>query len=450
MTGIITDSLKRVLLDNLITEVATAGASYYIGIGRSQDWDSSDTAPIPANTLREERNLRLQLQSIKSAEDVSYVVPRNNWTAGTIYTGWDDNTSGYPSIPYFVITDDNSVYMCLKQGRDNTGAAVASTVKPTGASVNSFLTADGYMWKFLYTLTAGDANKYLTANYIPVKFIESIDSSSPAADIEQKGIQDAAIPGQIGSIRIIDGGSGYTSAPAVTVIGDGSGCLAKATVFGGRIVNISLDSNGSGGIAHGSGYTKATVSFSTGGARARVALPPVGGFGANSINDLRSKAVMFNSKPSGDENDTFIVDNDFRQVALIKNPKVSITDSDFTSASGFAAKGIKFVTPVATTFTADNTILGASSGAKAYVDTYNATTGILRYHQTEDTGFLEFVGGEGVNETDGAGSGTLDSSGTFNFGDIDFNSGEILYIENRAAISRSQDQTEDIKIVIQL
>ena len=53
MTGIITDSLKRVLLDNLITEVATAGASYYIGIGNSQDWDSSDTAPTPSNTLRE-------------------------------------------------------------------------------------------------------------------------------------------------------------------------------------------------------------------------------------------------------------------------------------------------------------------------------------------------------------------------------------------------------------
>jgi hypothetical protein len=200
MTGIITDSLKRILLDNLITEVATAGASYYIGIGNSQDWDSSDTAPTPLNSIREERNLRLQLQSIKSAEDVSYVVPRNNWTAGTIYSGWDDNAVSHPTTPYFVITDDNSVYICLKQGRDATGAAVASTVEPTGALTRSFITADGYMWKFLYTLTAGDANKYLSANFMPVKFITSTDSSSPAADIEQKGIQDAAIPGQIGSI----------------------------------------------------------------------------------------------------------------------------------------------------------------------------------------------------------------------------------------------------------
>lgn len=447
MTGIITDSLKRVLLDNLITEVATAGASYYIGIGNSQDWDSSDTAPTPVNTLREERNLRLQLQSIKSAEDVSYVVPRNNWTAGTIYTGWDDNVSSHPATPYFVITDDNSVYMCLKQGRDATGAAVASTVKPTGALTRSFVTADGYTWKFLYTLTAGDANKYLSANFMPVKFITSTDSSSPAADVEQKGIQDAAIPGQIGSIRIISGGSGYSSAPTVTVIGDGDSCTATAIISGGAVVDIKLDSDGSGVIKHGSGYTAATISFNTGTATARAALAPVGGFGANPINDLRAKAVMFNTKPSGNESNTFITDNDFRQIALIKNPKVPVTDSDFTSASGFAAKSLTFTLPVGTVFTADNTIQGASSGAQAYVDTYNNTTGVLRYHQTEATGFIAFTAGETVNEVDGSGTGTLDSAQT---ADIDLNSGEILYIENRAAISRAVDQTEDIKIVIQL
>ena len=448
MTGIITESLKRVLLDNLIDEVATDSASYYIGIGNSQDWDSSDTAPTPENTLREERNLRLQLQSIKSAEDVSYVVPRNNWTAGTIYSGWDDNVSSYPTIPYFVITDNNSVYMCLKQGRDATGQPVASTIEPTGALTTSFVTSDGYTWKFLYTLTAGDANKYLSANYMPVKFITSTDSSSPASDIEQKSIQDAAVSGQIGSIRIIDGGTGYTSAPTITVAGDGDSCTATAIVYGGAVVDIKLDSDGSGVIKHGSGYTAATISFSSGTATARASLPPHGGFGGNPIKDLKAKAVMFNTKPSGTENDTFITDNDFRQVALIKNPKVPTTDSDFTSASGFALKSLKFTLPVGTAFSVDKTIEGASSGAKAYVDTYNTTTGILHYHQNEATGFTTFTGGETVNETDGSGTGTLDSDSTFGLGDINFNSGDILYIENRAAISRATDQTEDIKIII--
>jgi hypothetical protein len=447
MTGIITDSLKRILLDNLITEVATGSASYYLGIGNSIDWDSSDTAPDPVNTLREERNLRLRLQSIKSAEDVSYVVQRNNWVAGTIYSGWDDNVSGQPSTPYFVITEDNGVYMCLKQGRDATGAAVASTIQPTGSSVNSFFTADGYIWKFLYTLSAANANKFLSANYVPVSYITSTDSSSPAAIVEQAGVQTAAVAGQIANIRVVSGGTGYVSAPTVTVVGDGDSCQATAIISGGSIVDIRLDSNGSGVPLHGSGYTKATITFNTGTATARATLGAKAGFGANSIDDLRAKAVMFNGKPAGDESGTFITDNDFRQVALIKNPTITATDSDFTQASAFVLNKLIFDNPVGTAFSIDKTILGDGTGAKGYVDTYNAATRVMYYHQTETTGFTAFQNGEVVSEVDGSGTGTIDSASS---GYIDLTSGEVLYIENRAAIPRAPDQTEDIKIVIQL
>jgi hypothetical protein len=84
---------------------------------------------------------------------------------------------------------------------------------------------------------------------------------------------------------------------------------------------------------------KLTITFNTGTATARAALSPKGGFGANAINDLRAKALMFNSKPSLVMNlDTFITDNDFRQVSLIKNPTITATDSDFTQASRICSK----------------------------------------------------------------------------------------------------------------
>ena len=35
-------------------------------------------------------------------------------------------------------------------------------------------------------------------------------------------------------------------------------------------------------------------------------------------------------------------------------------------------------------------------------------------------------------------------------GEIHSSTGEVLYIDNRAAVTRSADQTEDIKIVIQI
>lgn len=447
MAGIITDSFKRVLLNNIISEVATAGASYYIGLGNSVDWDATDTAPTPVNTLREERNLRLKLQSIKSGEDVSFVVPRNNWTSGTIYSGWDDSTVSHPTTPYFVITGNNSVFMCLKQARDATGSAVASTIEPSGASQSSYLTADGYTWKFLYTLSAGNTNKFLSANYFPVAYIATTDSASAASLVEQKAVQDAAVAGQIGSIRIVSGGTGYSSAPTVTINGDGSGCLAKAVVFGGAVVDIKLDSDGSGNVAHGSGYTKATVAFSSGVASARAAFSPAGGFGSNALNDLRAKAIMFNSKISGGEDGTFVTDNDFRQVVLLKNPTISATDSDFSGASSFVLNKLNLNTPVIAAFSPDGTIQGETSGAVGYIDTVNNTTGVLYYHQTEETGFTSFINGEALEEIGASGAGNIVTAES---GYIDFNSGEVLYIENRAAVPRSEIQTEDIKIVIQL
>ena len=80
----------------------------------------------------------------------------------------------------------------------------------------------------------------------------------------------------------------------------------------------------------------------------------------------------------------------------------------------------------------------------------------IYFHQTAITGFTAFQEAETISEVDGAGTGTLDSVGAdansfaFDSADIDLSSGEILYIDNRAAITRSAAQQEDFKIIIQL
>jgi hypothetical protein len=56
--------------------------------------------------------------------------------------------------------------------------------------------------------------------------------------------------------------------------------------------------------------------------------------------------------------------------------------------------------------------------------------------------------GELITETNGVGAGTIGTS--LNIGDINKFTGEIFYIDNRAAIERSSAQTEDLKVIIQL
>lgn len=446
--AIITDDFKRRFVQKIIDDIADSSEHYYIGIGRSQQWDSSDTPTTAFNTLREQRNLRLSLQSVKKAEDVSFVVPRYNWISGSIYSPYDNNQAGYPTNPYYVLTDTNGVYICLQQGRDATGAAVASTVKPTGVSTDAFRTSDGYVWKFLFTISASRANSYLSANYMPVRLVDSAGPADPALDQEQYGIQNAAVPGQISSITVTSGGSGYLTAPTVSIIGDGDSATGFATISSGAVVKVELKDSAAGILFRpGHDYNYAEVVFSGGsgaGAAARVNISPGNGFGANSIIDLKSTAIMFNTKPAGAENDDFIIGQDFRQVAIIRNPLDS-ADANVTTATA-SALNYMTLSSISTGFTADKTILGGTSGAKAYVDKFDSDT--IYYHQDVLTGFKAFQNGESVTETNGAGSGTIGSA--LNVGDINKFTGEIFYIDNRAAIERSSAQTEDLKVIIQL
>jgi len=447
MSAIITDYFKSQLVQNIFEDVADSAQNYYIGIGRSQDWDSSDTPTVPINSLREELQFRLNMQSVKRTADVSFVVPRKNWSSGSIYSGYNTNQVGQPTNSHYVITDNNSVYICLEQGKSASGAGVASTVKPTSSASTPFKTADGYVWKFLYTLAAVDANKYLSANYMPVKLQDATDSASSATAIEQYSIQQAAVDGQVAGITLTSGGSGYTSAPTVTIIGDGDSAEAVATILGGSVVKVEMRDSAST-IFNGSGYNYANVVFSGGagiGAAARANLSYLGGFGSDPRIDLKSTALMFNAKPSGAENEDFIIGQDFRQVALMRNIKNAATDSDYSSETG-SALDYMTLSSISTAFSPDRTILGGTSGAKAYVDRFDSDK--IYYHQTEATGFIPFQSSESVTETDGAGSGVIGTPLTV--GDINKFKGEVFYIDNRAAIERSAAQTEDLKIIIQL
>ena len=458
MVAIITDKFKKQILNDLFTDVNDSSDTYYIAIGRSQDWNATDAAPIPTNTAKTERDFRNNMQAMKNAEDVSYVIPRYNWSSGTIYSGYDDHVQGYPTNSYFVMNDELAVFICLQQGRDAQGTAVASTIKPSGASLLPFTTADGYVWKYMYGQTALRSIKFTSANYIPVQFVDSADATSPALEQEQKTIQNAAIPGEVVAVKLNNGGSGYTSAPSVGFTGNGTKVpQATATINNGEIVKVEMNDSGSGK-AFGAGYDYASVVFSGGGgsgANARAVIAPKG-IGGDARDDLRSNALMFNTKLEGTENNALITSNDFRQVGLIKNPVETDSASSgnlFNSLAGNVLNKLKFGS-IAQSFTEDKTIQGSTSTAQAYID--KADSNYVWYHQSDSTGFLAFTEGETITETDGNGEGILDSAANdadtdaFTKSTVKPFSGTLLYVDNRAAIERDPNQTEDIKVIIQL
>jgi hypothetical protein len=200
---------------------------------------------------------------------------------------------------------------------------------------------------------------------------------------------------------------------------------------------------------YGSGYTYASFEIVDGSSPSVVeaVVTTMKGLGYDPIDDLKTSSVMVNIKPDGTVADTFIVQNSFRQMGLIKNPLSLDLDTEgnpipYTNTSAKVLSSLVLVND--SPFDKGKEIVGAQSGARAYVD--DSLGNEVFYHQNLSTGFEQFVSGEAVTQTGIVLVGEIDSINLKNV--IDRSSGDVLYIENRARIRRDEEQQEDIKIVI--
>ena len=462
MAATVTDNLKKTILQAIIDDFTDASNNYYIGVGRSEYWDSGDVAPVAQNHMDEQRKFRNSLQAIKKVRGVSFVVPRQNWTSGTIYSAWDDRQQGYPARSYYVMNANYHVYVCLRAGRDNTGALVPSVINPTGSNNDPFETADGYVWKFIYTISEINAKYFLSAGYMPVSNVElQPDSDASGITLKQWEIQQAANSYMLSQVIVTAGGSGYTSAPTVSIIGTGheidAGDHLAATIdSAGTVTKVEIVNEGST-LNYMWNLEGTSLEFTGGGgsgAAARPVISSAAGFGADAREDLKASGLMFNSKIEGDDVD-FITMQDFRQVGLIKNPTLINSNTLFTNETGNALDHMTLQS-ISVAFSPDKTIQGSTSGAQAYIDRVvngavsDTPPHKIYFHQNEETGFKQFTAGENITEINGPGVGVLSSGAWRVDGEFDPTTGDILYIDNRGAVERSTSQSEDIKVIIQL
>ena len=454
---VITDQFKKQVLDDLLQDFNDSASNrYYAGIGRSEDWNASDVATVPTNNTREARLARGSLQSLKLIQDASYVLPRRSWVANLIYDAYDDADVGFPENPFYAINSNNEIYIVLEQGKKTDGTSELSTIQPTGNTNGTpFRTSDGYTWKFLYSIGALRADKFLSSAFMPVTFVTAVDSDSPAEDLQQNIVQNNAIKGQIVGYKITNGGSGYTSNPTVSIVGNGSNATAFAVRAGETIVDIKVkaDSAGNSSASYfGNGYDYANVVITGGGGdscTARAIIGQPNGIGSDPVVDLKSQGMMFNTKPTYNEGGDFITgDNIFRQVMLVRNPKVdSAGGTSLTSTTGFALnKIVTSETNFVKSVVQKSKVQGSVSGAVAIIDDVADSGNGLWYHQTEETGFTNFDSGEQVSIV---GNSSIVGTVTKLLGG-EFNpfTGDLVYIDNRSSVTRSNDQIEDLKIVI--
>ena len=451
MAAIITNKFRIHNAESYIEGFSeSAATNVYLFIGRPQAWTDDTAPPTPADNTDTEFNAYDDMVAMKrvTASDVTHAVVRRDWTSGTTYDEYahdysSTNTanSGATSLSaatYYVLTDDYNVYKVISNDGNT-----ASTTKPTGTSTGYITTADGYVWKYMYTISAADALKFLSTDFMPVKYITS-DPGAGQPYKEQWDTQQAATNGEIKQIKITNAGTGYSSAPTITITGDGTGATATATVSAGNITAITINNVGSG-------YTQASITVSGGGGSSgalKAIISPEGGHSSNPVHELGGFYVMNNVRLEyNDGSGDFPVSNDYRRIGLVRNPYNYGTTVVATDTTRTATKSLTLsASGLSGTFTVDETITGGTTSASAKVVDWNASTRVLRYYQDINTGFTAFNSSETIT---GGGSSASGTNTAVNNPEVQPDSGDIMYLEHRRPINRASDQIEDIKLVIE-
>ena len=336
--------------------------------------------------------------------------------------------------------------------------------------------------------------KFESTDFIPVPTDWSTNS-------DVASVRDNAVDGSVKIVTITNRGVGLGTANStytkVPIKGDGTGAECTIVINNDQKVSEVTVSTA------GQNYTYGNVDLAGGGVPTGttrptfdVVIPPPGGHGADVYRELGAYNVLLYSRIENDvENPDFITGNQVARVGVVENPKA--TTGALLAADKASACGALRLTGTgysSATFDADAYFTQTVSSGTTAVGrciSYDQTTGVLKYWQdrtmagfntvgtaqTDPTyGFdlTEFTATPGTNgsltitptsgsnlaiDTSFTGVSTSINNRTYYLGqeftsgvaspEVKKYSGNIIYVDNRPSVTRSKNQKEDIKVILQ-
>lgn len=422
-----------------VSEVANT--SLYFTVGKVEPW-ANDAEPLQANTsvtsLYEVYRNMIGAKKI-TGNDMYHCIPRINWTQGVIYDRYDHCTCSLilfnPNTKFYIVTQNWDVYKCIS----NNDGAPSQNVPIQKITTGTVQETDGYIWKYMYTISPAEQLRFTTDEYIPVKTLENDDASL------QWDVQENAIDGGLEYIEVINGGQDYGDNTKlwITITGDGTGAnaFAQTNAMTNTVSAIVID-------RPGTGYTYANVQVyddSTFGAGAslRAIISPPGGHGSDPLRELGGSNLMINMRLRYDEEGKLPVTNDFRQISLIKDPTIYGTTTVKTNTVFSQLTTVTLSGVGDDNFVEDELVYQGLFPNTSFTGTVVAWNGSNQLKLANTTGSITAASLIGL--VSGA-TGTVSIPVTIP--EVAPYSGQLLYIDNIKPIIRSSDQIEDFKLVL--
>lgn len=181
MPSFISSNFSRYAAESFV-ETFVLG-SVYLYVGRGAPWPDETTPPSANDTPADHAKIWDNMAGAVriNRNQVSLGVARNNWTSGVVYERYTDSSTTLGSGTGFYIlagATDRDVYLCLDNDYD-----AQSSVKPTHKSYGTTKEVDGYIWKYLYTMSESTFNKFATESVIPIGTNSTVSSYAKVGSI---------------------------------------------------------------------------------------------------------------------------------------------------------------------------------------------------------------------------------------------------------------------------
>ena len=516
MSAIVTDQFRILNASNFVDSIESN--SYYItlglanpvaaGYGRTSDWNTNPPSPTDNLSYAGHTGDTILFGKKITSANVRRIVRRIDWTAGTKYEIYRDDYSVQNRAPitnaarlydanYYVMNEDYRVYICIENGSSGTNPkGNVSQDQPTFTDLEPSRagdSGDGYIWKYLFTISPSDIIKFDSTDYITVP--NNWDTSSDAQIRAMRESGDSTVnENQIKTVYIDDAGGNYANGlgQEMNIIGDGTGGKVRVDVEGGKITNTVV-------VSGGKDYSYALVdlgsinSNSTGTPAHLIPIvPPSRGHGHDIYKELGTDRVLVYAR-FDDSTKDYPVDTSFAQVSIVKNPTAVGTSNTFTDNNFNGLSAFKFNTITGTPKVGEKieqTVQNGTAKAFGYVASFDTETKVLKYFtdrslfynqttkdQQDYTGIStngrpyafesssNLISGQtssftGAIDTAFAGIATnptgvkqINLGVSFTAGmavpEINKGSGEVIYLDNRASIARNARQKEDIKVILE-
>lgn len=333
--------------------------------------------------------------------------------------------SSYETPPTVIINGDGvgAVATAVLGTGGNAGKVVDITINNAG---------EGYSFAYITFSGGGGENAEAT-----------VTLGATETGTVQENVENAAVPGTIDRIEIVSAGIDYIEGDAsVSIVGDGSGAEATLTINpdDGSITSLIITNQGSG-------YTFAEVTIVSqegSGAEFISVISPKAGHGANAQKELFATNIGFSVNLTNDSADLFL-NNDFRQIGVVKNPLIFDTTNNFQDSTGTCCYVINVDDPAS--YEMDDVVTTDSGGRFIVVQKVDADDD----GTTESIYLLPIIpiitSSSVLSNTTQALSGLTINSVVEP--EVDNRTGEIIYLDNREFIVRQEDQVEKIRAILQ-